>query len=202
MLFSLGLQVNQINVSVVVGLDNDDLHAAHDSGGWVGSVGGLRNQADLSVALSLGLEVGDDGGETSIFSLSTTVWLEGEFVELGDGSEHLLEDVKKVEVSLSLFLWSEWMKNRQFRDGDGSHFSGGVKLHGAGTKRDHGLGQGDILGDQEVEVSKHLVFRVNIVEDFLIHEVFVLSGDGVAEWLDGAFSVGEEFVSLDGLALV
>ena len=57
MLFRLGLEVPDVDVAVLVAIADADTHACHHCAGRVGAVRAGRNQTDVAVALSFGLQV-------------------------------------------------------------------------------------------------------------------------------------------------
>mmetsp|Transcript_12932 Transcript_12932/g.26793 ORF Transcript_12932/g.26793 Transcript_12932/m.26793 type:complete len:242 (+) Transcript_12932:474-1199(+) len=57
MLLDLGVQILDIDISLVVIVDNNDLHPGHHGTGRVCSVSTLRDQTDVSVPFTLGFKV-------------------------------------------------------------------------------------------------------------------------------------------------
>ena len=78
------LQVDEVDVAVLVGGDDDHLHAGHRRRGGVGAVGGLGDQADDPLGLSPAAVVGADGEQASELALGSGVRLQGDGVVAGD----------------------------------------------------------------------------------------------------------------------
>ena len=62
-------EIFKIHIPIIVTTDDNDLHAGHDSAGGIGSVSRRGNQAYISMALSLALEVGPYTKESGVFAL-------------------------------------------------------------------------------------------------------------------------------------
>mmetsp|Transcript_28930 Transcript_28930/g.50887 ORF Transcript_28930/g.50887 Transcript_28930/m.50887 type:complete len:344 (-) Transcript_28930:1552-2583(-) len=158
-----------VDVALLVALDSDDLEPGHDSGSRVGAVGGDRDNADVAVRVSVVLVVGSDTLEAEVFTLGAGVGLEGDGVEAGDVSQVVDHFLHHLHVALNLFDRGEGVELADSRPGDRHHFGGGVELHGAGSERDHGGLEAEVLGGKLVEVSHHLGFGVVGVEDRVSH---------------------------------
>src|SRR5690625_1825853 len=52
----------------------------------------------------------------------------------------------------------------EFGPGDRDHLRGGIQLHGAGSERDHRMGQAEITVLQSLQIAEHLVLGVKGVE--------------------------------------
>ena len=84
MLGNLGLEVVHVAVALIVVINDYDLHAGHGGGGGVGSVGRLGDEANVPVALPLGLEVSLDAEEAGELAGGAGVGLSGDCSEAGD----------------------------------------------------------------------------------------------------------------------
>jgi len=77
--------------------------------------------------------------------------------QTGDFSKPVLQIGDHAGVAEVLVGWGEGM-----RIGDGGptkrgKFRGGVEFHGAGTERNHGMGEGEVLGGEAADVTEELV---------------------------------------------
>ncbi len=175
-LLSLSLEVLGIDIALLIALHGHHFKAGHSGGGGVGAVGGVGDEAHVAVPLPLSHLVAVDGEQTGKFTGSATVGLQGNTVETGNGGEPLLELLEHGAHALALVLRSEGMQRGNLRPGDGHHDSGAVGLHGAGTQRNHGFVQRQVLGLQSVDVAHHLRFGVEEIEAF-----FLAEGSGAVE---------------------
>jgi hypothetical protein len=187
---ALGLEILNIQVtSLAVALDGDNLHAGHGSTSRVGTVGGDGDEADGSLPTALlGLMVSLDDSEASKLTLGTRVGLESGGVHASDLGQVLAERADQGLVARGLLNGGKGVHVGDAGVRDGKHLGGGVELHGAGTQRNHGVHQRNILGLEEVDVSQELSLSVVLVEDGLL-KVGGLSlegrGDLVVEELGG-----------------
>jgi hypothetical protein len=184
---TLGLEVLNVQVaSLAVTLNGDDLHTSHSRRSRVGTMGGNRDQADLSLLARASLVVGLDAAKTSKLTLSTRVGLQSGSVHASDLRQVLGEGADESLVTGSLLDGSEGVDVVDAGVGNGEHLCGGVELHGARTQRDHGVHERNILGLEVVDVSQKLGLGVVLVEDGLL-EVAGLSlersGDLIVEEL-------------------
>ena len=67
--------------SAVIAFDSDHLEPCQNGARRISSVGGLRNQANVAVALSIRLEVLGNGQQARVLATRPTVGLEANFVE-------------------------------------------------------------------------------------------------------------------------
>lgn len=181
----LSLQVSKVQVSVGQALDGNDLHTGHGSRGGVGSVGRDGDQADVTLGVTTALVVGTNGTETGILSLGTRVGLERDIIETGDLGQVATELLEHDLVTLGLVIGGEGMDVAELGPGDRDHLGGGVQLHGAGTERDHRVGEREILVLEAVDVTEHLGLGVVRVED-LVGQVLGGTDEALIEDLGGA----------------
>src|SRR5690606_29020627 len=90
-LLDLGAQVLDVDLAVVGGPDDDDLHAGHDRAGRVGAVRGGRDEADRALLVAVGAVVAAHREESGQLALGTGVGLEGHLVVAGDLGEPVLQ---------------------------------------------------------------------------------------------------------------
>ena len=164
MLFSLGLEVGDVNVAIVVTGNDNDFQIAHLRGSRVGSVRRTRDQADFAMAFATAGMVAADRHDTGVFALRTGVRLHTDGVEPGDDSEPAFQAADHFHVALRLIDRSEGVNVAELRPGDRNHFTGGVELHRAGAERDHRVIERQILVLQTLEVAQHFVLGVIAVE--------------------------------------
>ena len=169
-LFGRSLELGDVDVTLGVGANDDDLHAAHRGGRRVGTVRGNRDDAHVTVVVTARLVVGTDTHQTSVLTRRTRVRLEGHGVEAGDLAELLFETAEHLLVTKRLIFRRERVNVRKLRPRDRNHFSRCVELHRARAESDHGVNQGEILLFQALEVAHHLVFTVVLVEHRVGHE--------------------------------
>jgi hypothetical protein len=166
---TLGLEILDIQVaSLAVTLDSNNLHTSHSSRSRVGTVSRNRDKADLSLVSITSLVVGLDTAETSKLTLSTRVGLKSGSIHTSDFRQVLGERADESLVTRSLLNGGKGVDVVDTRVGNRKHLGCGVELHRAGTKRNHGVNEGDILGLEMVDVSKELGLGVVLVEDRLL----------------------------------
>ncbi len=165
MLIEAGAEVVEVDVAVVVTGDGDDLETDHDGAGGVGAVGGGGDEADVAVALTVGVVIGADGEEAGEFALGAGVGLERDGVEAGAFGEPGFELGEEGAVALGLRGGGEGVEGVDVGPAEGEHFSGGVEFHGAGAEGDHAAVQGDVFVLEVAEVAHHGGLRVMGIED-------------------------------------
>lgn len=180
-LLGLGLKIGNVDVTLLIAVNGDDLQADHHSTGRVGAVSRDGDQDNVAVSLVVSLLVLTDGQETSVFSLRTSVGLQRDGVEASDISQLALKVVEHLLVTFSLVNRNEGVNAVEFGPSDGDHFSSGVQFHGAGAQRNHRMHETQVLVVQAEDVTQHLVLRVVAVEHG-VRQVGALSvevgGDG------------------------
>ena len=62
------------------------------------------------------------------------------------------------------------MQVGQLGPADGDHLAGGIQLHGAAAQGNHGVGKGQVLVLQPLQVAQHLVLALVQVEDLVLQE--------------------------------
>ena len=116
---------------------------------------GVWNEADVSLAFALGLEIAPDGQEPCVLPLASGIGLQGDGVKSGDLPEPALDVVGKAPVSRCAVRRNEGMDIREFGPSDRFHFRRCIELHGAGAERDHGPVQRQILPRQRLQIPHH-----------------------------------------------
>mmetsp|Transcript_2524 Transcript_2524/g.11435 ORF Transcript_2524/g.11435 Transcript_2524/m.11435 type:complete len:541 (+) Transcript_2524:1032-2654(+) len=164
MLLRGSLELGDVDVTLRVGTDDDDLVPNHRGGRRVGTVRGHWDDADVAVVIAAGLVVRANRHQARVFTRSSAVGLEGHGVERGDLAELLGQFVEHLAVPRGLLLGREGVHVCELRPGDGDHLGCGVELHRARPERDHRVHQGQILGLEPREVADHLVLGVVRVE--------------------------------------
>ena len=161
---SLGLEVGDIDVAVVVAIDDDDLHVAHLGGGRVGAVRRFRDQADLAVRFTAAGVVAGNRHQAGVFALGAGVRLHADGVEAGHRLQPFGEAGDHFVVAGDLLARGKRVDAAEFRPGDRDHFAGRVQLHGARAERDHRMVERQVLVLQRLQVAQHLVLGVVRVE--------------------------------------
>ena len=113
----------------------------------------------------MGFLVSADDRQTGVFAGSTRVGLEAGLVETGDFAEVFFQAVNQFVVSLRLFGRNERMDACHFRQAQAHHFCRRVQLHRAGTQRNHGTVQSQVLYFQLLDITHHLGFAVVGIEN-------------------------------------
>jgi hypothetical protein len=180
-LFGLCLKIRNVDVTLFIAVNRDDLQTNHHSTSRVGTVSRDRDQYNVTVSLAVGLLILTNSQETSILSLRTSVGLQRDGVEASDVSQLTLEVVEHLLVSLGLIDRNEGVNAVELGPSDGDHFSSSVQFHGARAQRNHGVHETQVLVVQAEDVTQHLVFGVVAVEHG-VSQVSALSvevgGDG------------------------
>mmetsp|Transcript_2617 Transcript_2617/g.7893 ORF Transcript_2617/g.7893 Transcript_2617/m.7893 type:complete len:987 (-) Transcript_2617:315-3275(-) len=199
MLYGLGANLLDVDVALGVDADRDNLHACHDGGGRVGSVGRNGDDADVPVSVIAGPMVLPDGHETGVLTGGPAIGLQGDGIKAGDGGKLSGKVLEHLLVSLGLIKWHVRMEVGELGPSDGEHLRGGIELHRARSERDHRVRQRQIHVLELLQVAKHLVLGVARVENRVLHE---LRGPGkVAElWRDsgGELLGGESGAAIGG----
>mmetsp|Transcript_800 Transcript_800/g.1428 ORF Transcript_800/g.1428 Transcript_800/m.1428 type:complete len:333 (+) Transcript_800:829-1827(+) len=169
-LSNLGLEVVHVAITLIVVVDDNNLHAGHSSRGGVGAVGRLGNEADVPVSLPLGLKVSLDAEEAGEFSSGTGVRLSGNGGETSDFAKVPIQILDHLVVALDLVVGREGVNVGGLIPGYGDHLSRCVEFHGARTKGDHAVVEGKVLVLESLEVPEHLGLRVVLVEDRVGHD--------------------------------
>ena len=117
------------------------------------------------MAFALGFLVSADDRQTGVFAGSTRVGLEAGLIETGDFAEVFFQTVNQFVVSLRLFGRNERMDACHFRQAQAHHFCRRVQLHRAGTQRNHGTVQSQVLYFQLLDITHHLGFAVVGIEN-------------------------------------
>ena len=130
-LLDLLIQVHQVDISLGVACDDDDLHVGHLSAGWIGTVGRAWDQADVSVPLALRFVVLHDGQQSCVLALGAGVGLQGDLVVSGRFAQHRFELIDQDPITFGLIGWSQRMDGIEFGPGHPGQFGGGVEFHGA-----------------------------------------------------------------------
>ncbi|GJC97616.1 putative metal-dependent RNase [Colletotrichum higginsianum] len=165
-LLALGFQVLNVQVTrLLVALDGDDAHAGHGGRGRVGAVGRDRDQADVTLLARLLLEVLADDAQAGELALGARVGLQGDGVHGGDALELLRQAVDQGRVALELAHGRVGVDRGEAGEGDERHLGRAVQLHGAGSERDHGVDEGQVLGLEVMDVAEDLRLTAVGVED-------------------------------------
>ncbi|MNM39129.1 hypothetical protein D3C81_499000 [compost metagenome] len=164
-LFRFRLQVGQVHVAVGVAAGDDHLHADHVGRCGVGAVRRRGNQADVAVAFAARFVIRLDYQQASVFALRAGVRLQRDGGVARQRAQHFFQLRDHFAVADRLRIRRERVDVRELGPGHGDHFRRGVQLHGAGTERDHGAVQRQVLVGQAAQVAQHFVFRVVAVED-------------------------------------
>ncbi len=121
MLGRLRLEVCNIDVSVIVALDHDNLHPSHHCRRGVRAMCRRRDQADIAVSFASGLVVSTDGEQPGEFTLCTRVRLHRNRVVTRDRRKPGFEVVDQFEIPRRLIEWDIRMDVGELRPGDGCH---------------------------------------------------------------------------------
>ncbi len=171
-LLDLRPQVLDVDLAVLGGLHDDDLHAGHHGAGRVRAVRGGRDEADGALLVAVGPVVAADGEQTGQLALRAGVRLERHLVVAGDLGEPLLQLADEREVALRLLGGREGVQLPELRPGDRLHLGGGVELHRAGAQRDHAAVERVVTVGEPAQVAQHRGLGAVLVED-RVREVVV-----------------------------
>ena len=81
---NLGVEIGVVDIPLGIASDGDDAEACENGAGWIGAVGGNRDEAGIALGLAAGVVPGADGEETGVLTLRTGVGLKGDTGEAGD----------------------------------------------------------------------------------------------------------------------
>jgi hypothetical protein len=152
-LLTLCLQVGQIEISSLgVALDGNNTHPSHCRGSGVCAMGGDRDETDIPFKVAVCVMKFADGQQSSEFSLCPRVGLKGNAVHARDMDELPLESLDEVCVALDFIMECVGVHVREPLHRDERHFGATVELHGARTKGNHRMNQGQVLRLQMVDV--------------------------------------------------
>ena len=165
-LLALGFEIREVQVTGLgVAFDRDDAHSRHRSASRVRSVGGNRDQANISLSTGVYLLELLDSQETGKLTLSTGVWLNCHLGHSCAIRQLLLDVVDHLVIAFDDIRRGEWVDGGKLGPSNRNHLSGRVELQGARSQRDHGVDERNILGDQVVDVSQHLCLGMVAVEN-------------------------------------
>jgi len=122
-----------------------------------------------------------DSHKSSVFTCGTTMRLGRDTIVMSDCNEIVFDLLKHGFISSALVLWSEWMHVCESKPCHWNHCYSGIELHGARTKRNHGVSKTDILICKSLDVSHHVGLREFHSENILVH-VLVGSSKGILNW--------------------
>mmetsp|Transcript_453 Transcript_453/g.1130 ORF Transcript_453/g.1130 Transcript_453/m.1130 type:complete len:295 (-) Transcript_453:1793-2677(-) len=108
-----------------------DLHVAHGRGGRVGAVRRPRDDADVAVALPLGLQVLADYEQPGILARGPARWLQGAGIKARAADEVLLQRLQELTVPCGLAVRCEGVHLGDLWPAAGRQRGDGVQLHGA-----------------------------------------------------------------------
>lgn len=129
----------------------------------------FRDEADVSMPLTDRLEIGQNSQQSCVLSAGTWVGLERYLIKFSYWFQIGSKRFNNLEIPLSLAVRHEGMQV-QFRPGNRSHLWSSVEFHGAASQRYHRSIQSDVLLLQASQISHHLTFWVNRLENLLIHK--------------------------------
>ena len=130
-------------------------------------MGGLRNQAHITVSLAVGFVEATDGQQTGVFTLRAGIGLDGNRIKAGNRFKLFLQIAQKLLITLGLVGRGERVDIGKFRPSNRQHFGGSVQLHGARTQRNHAAVHRQIALFQFFQVTQHFVFGVVTVKHFV-----------------------------------
>src|SRR5215475_10999904 len=88
--------------------------------------------------------IGADDEQAGIFALCAGIWLQRDRIIAGDLAKLRGKIRKQLGIALGLVRRHEGMDVGEFRPGNRNHFSGRVKLHRTGAKRNHAAVEGEV----------------------------------------------------------
>ena len=164
---SFGFQILDIDVAFFVGFHHHHFHAQHIGRSRVGTVGGLRNQAHITVGLAVGFVEAADGQQTGVLTLRAGIGLDGNRIKAGNRFKLFLQIAQKLLITLGLIGRGERVDIGELRPSNRQHFGSSVQFHGARTQRNHAAVHRQIALFQFFQVTQHFVFGVVTVEHFV-----------------------------------
>ncbi len=168
--FGSGFQIGDVDVAVVVAGDHHDLHAGHDGAGGVGAMGRGGDERDGALQIAARTMPGADDHESGEFALGAGIGLERCGGETGDLAQILLQFRDHFEVARRLILRCEGMQPAETGPAQRQHLRRAVQFHGAGSQRNHGGGEGEVLLFQTFQIAHYFVFGAVFAEDRMRHE--------------------------------
>src|SRR4029077_20452736 len=127
--FRFAPEIRNIDIPLGVTLNPNDFEAGHRRGGWIRTVRGCWNQADVSMAFAPMLEIFTDRQQPRVFPLRSGVWLDSNCVESGDFGQIGLQFCDQLEISRDLSFRSKRMNLTELRPGNRQHFSRSIQFH-------------------------------------------------------------------------
>ncbi len=91
MRLGLGLQIGDVDIAFSVACHDDDFHPCHHRAGGIGAVGGLRDEADVAMALPAVTMIFMNDEQPRVFSLRSGIGLQGNPAEPGDFGQPILQ---------------------------------------------------------------------------------------------------------------
>ena len=170
MLFTLGFEVNHVDVALRIAGGDHHLHAHHLRAGRVGAVCARWNDANVAMALALGLVKSLDDQETCVFTLRARVGLQADACIAGGLAQPLAQLLIKQGVALELISRSKGVHVGKLGPGNWNHLAGGIELHGARAQRNHASVERQIFVAQLANVTQHAGFGVVAIEDWMCEE--------------------------------
>mmetsp|Transcript_25785 Transcript_25785/g.74614 ORF Transcript_25785/g.74614 Transcript_25785/m.74614 type:complete len:245 (+) Transcript_25785:1208-1942(+) len=177
MLGNLGVEIVNVDIALIIVVNDNYLHASHGSRGWVGAVGRLGDKTDVTMTLTLGLEVTLDGEQAGILARRTRIRLCADGGEACDLGQIFVKVFNELVVTLNLLVGSKGMNVTKSRPCHGDHLASGVEFHCAGAKRNHGMIERQVTVLKGLEVAKHLCLGMVDAEDGMLQNL-ALSSNG------------------------
>ena len=158
MLLGLGRQIDLIDVAGFITLDSHHLHARHHGTGRVGAMGTGGYQADVAVAFTALAMPSANHQQAGVLPLGAGIGLQRHRSKAGDRGQPGLQLLDQLVVALALGGRDKGMEPVEGCPAHRLQFSSGIELHGAATQRDHPVHQGEVFGDQTLDVAQQLGF--------------------------------------------
>ncbi len=152
-------QGGQIHIAVGVGGDFPDREAAHDGGGGIGAVGGVRNQHFAAGVIALGDVIGADHRHSGKFALGAGHGRQRHRLHSGHFPQHLLQVVQAGQKALTDRFRRQRMAGEKPGQRSQPVTDARVVLHGAGTQRVKMGVDGKVLLRQPGVMAHRLKFR-------------------------------------------
>jgi hypothetical protein len=153
---SLGFEVGEIDVAVVVAGDDDNLHADHLRRRGIGAVRRRRDQADVAVRFVAARVISLDREQPRVFALRAGVGLQRHRRITGDRAEHPLEIRAQLAVAFDLVRRRERMQLAELGPRHRHHLARRVQLHRARAERNHRAVERDVAIGETPQVAQHL----------------------------------------------
>ena len=158
------LEVGEVDVAVLKAGHGHDVEPRHRRRGRIGAVSGDGDEAGLAPAAAARLMVGADDEQARVLALGPGVGLKADGGEARDLGQPFLELERQFLIALRLLGRNERVELAELGPGDGDHLGRRVELHGAGTQRDHGVRQREILALELAQIAQHLVLAAMLRE--------------------------------------